>query len=276
MKSIFLLALLVFAFLPFSLAEECIAPYDAMMLQKSSVFCNDVFDVPSGITLIEDNIIIDCNGAIIRGDYMREQGFLIENRKNITIRNCNVVTFRIGISLKNTTHSVIEKNSLLKNDIGILMFDAYENIIKNNADKSLKTPVSAITSKFNTVILTNKNLEKTFCEVNSCNELKEINPCVNDDFYCSERCTYESDNDCPGKEAEEAKPELQTKSYEDIEKEVLGEIKGADNISETNKDEKLNITKKNIPWWSEALVYVFVYFKGFLIVQYHRYKKRVY
>ncbi len=256
----------------FSVAEECIEPYDAMVLEKSAVFCNDAFDVPSGITIAENNVAVDCNGAIIRGDYMQDQGFFIENRKNVTVRNCNIVAFRVGIYLKNSTHSVIEKNSLLKNDIGILMLDAYENLIRDNADKSLKTPVSAIASKFNTVMLTNKNLDKAFCEVNSCNQMKDVSPCENDDFYCSERCTYENDNDCPGKEAEESKPESQTKSYEDIEKDVLQEIEDANNISEELKKEKLIIAKKSIPWWVEALVYVFVYITGFLIVQYYGYR----
>ncbi len=263
-----LLLILTFILLSsISFAIECIEPYNGMTVKESLFLCNDAFDLPDGLVIGADNLILNCNGAVLRGDYMKERGVLIENRKNVTVTNCNIVTFRAGIHIKNTTNSIIKHNTLLKNNIGILLFDAYENLIENNADKSTKTPVSAITSKFNTVIFVNKVLDQSFCEVNNCNELKDINPCINDDFYCSKRCDYTVDNDCPGAEKISVSD---SKSYADIEREAVEEMEA----EEIEEKPKLTVEKKGIPWWMHLIVYLTIYLIGFIIVQYHGYKTK--
>ena len=109
--------------------------------------------------------------------------------------------------IKNVTNSLIEQNAILKNRIGIRMLDSYENVIRDNNDRSRQVPVSAINSKFNVIMLGNRNIDREFCEFNSCNEFREMDVCESGDFYCSSRCSYKTDDDCPPPKIEQVKQE---------------------------------------------------------------------
>ena len=175
----------------------CIEPLDEMVFSNDTLLCGSTYDIPGAITITGNNLVFDCKTSILRGISGRSSiGVRIENADNITLRNCNIVTFDQGIYLKNVTNSLIEESAFLKNRIGIRMLESYENIIKDNNDRSNQLAVSAISSKFNVVLLGNKNIERVFCDVNACNTFKDMNTCENDDFYCSKKCSAENDNDC--------------------------------------------------------------------------------
>ncbi len=194
---IFLFFTIFFVNVFFVIAEDCVVPIDNMHINSSTIFCDDTFDLPSGILISENNVVLDCNKAILRGIFEKsEVGITVEDVSNVTVRNCNIATFNIAILMKNATFSLIEDNALLKGRIGIRMIDSYENLIRDNVDKSTVKAISAINSMFNTVMLNNKNIDQGFCEVNSCNKQIDFNPCVNDDFYCSVNCNYSVDSDC--------------------------------------------------------------------------------
>jgi len=190
-------ALLLLLLLVPSVAGQCEEAFDQMQVIRDTVLCNKAFDVPSGITIRTDGVTLDCNGAIIRGTGLQDnQGIIIERADEVTIKNCNILNFDVAIYVKEGNRNTIIHNALLKNKIGVRMLEAFENRFESNADKSLLKPVSAIASKFNTFFLTNKDLDKEFCETNRCNSEGPMNPCVNDDKYCSPSCTHENDDDC--------------------------------------------------------------------------------
>ncbi len=213
-------------------AAECAEPTDGMTITQSMTLCGKTYDIPNGIKIASSDVVFDCAGSILRGvTGQSEIGVRVENADNVTLRNCNIVTFTQGLYLKNVTNSLIEENGFLKNNIGLRLLDSYENIIRDNNDKSFQFAVSAISSKFNVVMLGNKNVERTFCEVNACNEVREMNVCEAGDFYCSKKCTAQTDADCATNQpkpiieqknaAEEAK-----KIIDNAEKEVQQEFKG--------------------------------------------------
>jgi parallel beta-helix repeat protein len=188
--------LIVLLLIPIVTAE-CTEPTDGMTVTQNTTLCGKTYDIPNGIKIAANDLVFDCSGSILRGiSGQSEIGVRVENSNNVTIRNCNIVTFTQGLYLKNTTNSLIENNGILKNDIGVRLLDSYENVIRDNNDKSFKFAVSAISSKFNVVMLGNKNVERAFCEVNSCNEEREMNVCESGDFYCSKKCTAQTDSDC--------------------------------------------------------------------------------
>ncbi len=194
MKRLLLLLLLI----PAVSAQNCIDAYDQMELTRDTVLCSKTYDVPSGIRITFDKITLDCNGAIIRGTGLADgQGIIIESTDGVTVKNCNIINFDVGMYVKESNRNYLYDNTLLKNKVGIRLLQAFENRFENNADKSLLKPVSSIASKFNSFWLTNKNIDKDFCAVNLCNRAGPMNPCENDDFYCSPQCTYENDKDCP-------------------------------------------------------------------------------
>ena len=235
------------------------------IINESINLCSDTFDAPEGIKITADNIKLDCGTAVIRGNYLEKIGITIANRKNVTVTRCNVLTFNVGVFISNSSNVHLYDNALLKNDIGLRMYNSYENLIEKHNDKSNLKPVSAISSKFNTVILGNKNINRDFCKENACNTHKDMNPCVDADFYCSVRCTPETDSDC------KKKAKITAQATAPIE-----EIQEVAPTEKINTTEEINITKKPTETKNsrKILSYILFYFIGLLLFQFIRYVKK--
>jgi parallel beta-helix repeat protein len=239
------------------------------------VLCNKAFDVPSGILIRTDNVTLDCNGAIIRGTGLQDnQGIIIERADDITIKNCNILNFDVGIYIKEGDRNTITHNALLKNRIGVRLLEAFENRFEGNADKSLLKPVSALGSKFNTFWLTNKDLDKDFCEVNLCNNPGPMDPCVDDDKYCSPSCTHENDNDC--REPVDLTPITEYPKLPN-EEELVSPVRPA---QEAMHEAQVAIEQPRVPSlmgflpekariWAIVLLAIAAYLLGFLAFQHH-------
>jgi parallel beta-helix repeat protein len=276
-----LLLLTILVLVPSALAQ-CEAAFDMMQVNKDIMLCNKAYDVQSGITIKTDNVTLDCNGALIIGKAMQDgQGILIDHADGVTVKNCNLLNYDVGVYVKEGNRNTIVQNALLKNRIGVRMLQSFENRFENNADKSLLKPVSALSSKFNSFWLINKDLDKDFCDVNLCNSAGPMNPCENDDFYCSPSCNYKNDNDCP------APPE-----------EPVVEPKPAEAVQAPEPaPEILNLTTKPKPasskpimstgafsksfmgqlpdkarFWTMVLLCTICYIMGFLLFQHHHYE----
>ncbi len=250
-----------------AVAAECIEPTDGMIITDDILFCSSTYDLLSGITISADDITVDCGTAVLRGIVGESEiGVRIENVDNVTLRNCNIITFTQGLFLKNVTNSLIEKNGFLKNRIGVRMLDAFENVLRDNNDKSHQVAVSAINSKFNIVMLGNKDIERSFCEVNACNEYRDMNACESGDFYCSDKCTPETDADCAAPELLPASPDIAEpeKSVEEHIEELKEEVRKEINISDEVKEE---IVKKEILLKTKILIYALAYIVGFVAIK---------
>ncbi len=255
---------------------ECEAAFDLMRVTKDITLCNKAYDVPSGITIKTDNILLDCNGAIIRGTAVQDgQGIIIDNADNVTVKNCNILNYDVGIYVKDANRNTIIQNALLKNKIGVRMLNAHENRFEDNADKSLLKPVSAIASKFNSFYLTNKDLDKDFCETNLCNQPGPMSPCKNDDLYCSPDCNYQGDNDCPNPNAEpEALPWMAAQASQPATPPVAKPAE-TQKPAQTAPKATTNIISKLPPkaqFWTIALLFIISYLVGFLSFQHVKYK----
>ncbi|MBD3361610.1 hypothetical protein GF358_02330 [Candidatus Woesearchaeota archaeon] len=250
------------------LAAECEELPGTRIIDRSITLCSDTYDSLEGIKITEDNVELNCGTGIIRGNYHKGIGITIADRKNITITRCNVMTYNVGVFISNSSKVHLYDNALLKNDVGVRMYNAHENIIEKHNDKSLIKPISALTSKFNIVMLGNKNIDREFCEVNACNNYKDMNPCENNDFYCSSRCTPETDNDCKKEKitaAATAKTKNKTEEIaEKPEPLEITETKETIEETQTKKEEKNNI---------RFIAYPIFYLLGLLIFQFIRYVK---
>jgi len=259
------LALFSLMFLLFACAvsaADCIDALDGMRITNDTTFCSDSYDIPNGIYIEADNVTLDCGTAVLRGISQEGTGITIENRQNIKITKCNVLTFHVGVYIKNSSYVLLEDNALLKNRIGIRMLNAYENTIIKHADKSTQTPVSMITSKFNKFMI-NKPIDEEYCVDNLCNEEKDINPCVDDDFYCSPKCSEENDNDC-------IKHEII--KYEKPAEENKNATREKKAVEPEPQPEKMTITpkKKGKGWLLYPIFYIFT----FLLIQFYEHVKR--
>jgi len=239
---------------------ECTELAGTGIIDKDTKLCSDTYHAAQGITIAKDNIILDCGTAVIRGNYQQGTGITIANRQNITITKCNILTYNVGVFITNSSNVHLYDNALLKNDVGVRMYNAYENRIEKHNDKSLIKPISALTSKYNTVLLGNKRIDREFCEVNACNTEKDMNPCEDNDFYCSPKCTPETDNDCKEKNTEKEK--ITPKITEEIKENKTEQPQNKTQQEKQEPEKKINFA-----------LYIAFYVIGFIIFQFIRYVK---
>ncbi|HIH13326.1 TPA: hypothetical protein HA242_06405, partial [Candidatus Woesearchaeota archaeon] len=86
-----------------------------------------------GITLANDNIILDCAGKSLTGSG-GDNGVYVSKRRNISIKNCVISGFSYGINLSHTNSSFVLNNTVRANGIagvGLEINNTY-NLIANN------------------------------------------------------------------------------------------------------------------------------------------------
>jgi parallel beta-helix repeat protein len=257
-------------------APECREAFDGMMIAQDTVLCNKAFDVPGGITITAPGVTLDCNGAIIRGTGLQEgMGIIIDRVNGVTVKNCNILNYDAGIYIKRGNRNTVVHTALLKNKVGVRMLEAFENRFENNADKSTVKPVSALASKFNYISLTNKDLDRDFCEVNQCNDPRPMSPCAHDDGYCSLQCAHENDNDCGLPATEESPPITEYPALPNEPtlvptptpaptKEPQMRITG-----ETIKPPLAHLSDKG-RFWAMTFLFIISYLIAFVLFQHHR------
>ena len=110
-------------------------PADGMVVNQSTTFCSGTYDLPNGVTLWfgEDNIVLDCNGAVLNGLGGGVGIQMSGMRSNKVIKNCVVENYSIGIQLENFSNSnTILNNNISYNNVGVWIYDSYDNIFSYN------------------------------------------------------------------------------------------------------------------------------------------------
>ncbi len=84
---------------------------------KNDVFLSeDMLCEGNALVLGADNITIDCDGKIINGSG-QGVGIQAEGHSGITIRNCVIQQFQIGVKIKDSMGNTIENNTITKNGL---------------------------------------------------------------------------------------------------------------------------------------------------------------
>jgi len=162
MKWVVLLVLLA----PMALA--CIVPEDGMRIEKSVQFCTNVYYLDKGVSISGNNITLDCGDSVLKS-WSGGKGVSIEHSSNITVTNCRLVSYNIGIYARNSTNVYLEDNHLVRNKIGT-RFVLVSDSATLNQDVSLTAPFEIMESENNVLSLTNKAVYGDFCDSNFCNE----------------------------------------------------------------------------------------------------------
>ena len=100
-------------------------------------------DINGSVIIGANNIVLDCNGYKIIGSG-GGFGVFSEQKNNITIKNCVISNFEIGIYLRCSSNNKVLENDISNNKLGIdlscivLMSDnlIYHNNFKNNQSQS--------------------------------------------------------------------------------------------------------------------------------------------
>ena len=82
-------------------------------------------------TVATANILVDCNNYTLIGD-SSGSGILINSIDNITVNECNLTNFSMGINLSSSNYTSIDSNNLYNNTIGVYSLSSLNNTIINN------------------------------------------------------------------------------------------------------------------------------------------------
>ncbi len=120
-----------FAVIP-TVAREPVECGDTITQDKT--LHNDLLDcVSHGLIINADSITIDCDGHLIQGDEAGiDYGIYLNHREGITIKNCKVQGFEIGINLDSSCNNNLERNTLRDNSYGVYLGNSQNNTFRNN------------------------------------------------------------------------------------------------------------------------------------------------
>jgi len=111
----------------------CVVPTDGMLINESVVLCPGVYNLPNGIKINADNIVVTCNGTTLNGT---GSGYGVENtgHSNVTIKNCVIIEYGYGVYWENANYGTIFNTTVQKSGQGIYLRESsYNNVRNNNA-----------------------------------------------------------------------------------------------------------------------------------------------
>ncbi|MCK4319700.1 right-handed parallel beta-helix repeat-containing protein [Candidatus Micrarchaeota archaeon] len=130
---------------------------DDFIILNDTVLCTDTYNLQGTIRFNEDNLELDCNGSVLDGP-SSGNGIYILNVENITIKNCTITDYYMGISIShgnatitdsvihsnsargisiyNSDYNYIYNNTIHSNIDGIYLLDAHYSLLENNAISS--------------------------------------------------------------------------------------------------------------------------------------------
>lgn len=92
---------------------------------------NDVSSTSTCFSIKSNSITLDCNGYSIVGNGTN-YGVLFNSKKHVTVKNCNIENYRIGIVAKRTRYVTLLDNTLTENRAGIYVEESENDTILNN------------------------------------------------------------------------------------------------------------------------------------------------
>ena len=126
-----------------------------IVLKQSGVYMlvRDVLDRRGTcMQVIADNVVLDCQGHVIKG-VGGGYGVYVEGARNVTIRNCILRNWGIGIHLKYVLNGTLE-NNVIFNSTGdgiSLIYSAYVVLRNNTVSYSRRKGIVLMSSFYNTL-----------------------------------------------------------------------------------------------------------------------------
>jgi hypothetical protein len=174
MQSRFFSALLLFLLiLPsvFAASRTCLRDIDPPRIDQSMTLCADNYyphNYPQGLNITRDNIVLDCMTSVLHGAY-QNAGLVLINRRNVTIKNCQIANYDIGMLISKSSQITIINANFIHNKIGLKVIDSSAIVVEKSTDISITRPLFAINSTGNVFQYVNKNVKGDECRLNQCN-----------------------------------------------------------------------------------------------------------
>lgn len=166
-----ILALLLVIPSVFAISRTCTRELDTPRIDQSMILCADNYyphNYPQGLNITKDNIILDCGSSVLHGQF-KNAGIVVINRKNVTIKNCQIANYGIGMLVKQSKQIKVINTNFIHNQIGLKVADSSAIVVENSYDISTQKPLQVVNSTGNVFHYLNKNMEGDYCRLNQCN-----------------------------------------------------------------------------------------------------------
>lgn len=123
------------------LGDVCDPITSDMTIFTSTVLNKSVYQLPYGLVIANDDIVLDCNGATLQGNSLDagRNGIYIGSRENVTVKNCFIAHYNKGIYLDESSHSYFLNNNVTDSSYGFFLDgssnnELFYNIAANNTE----------------------------------------------------------------------------------------------------------------------------------------------
>ncbi len=128
--------------------SACIVPYDGMVITQDTVFCEGDYYLPNGIIINASNVVLDCDGANLTGEYSGySKGISVDHIENVTIENCKINDYYYGIyfnyaddsrAINNTVYDTSQNIYAIRTNRCRInsnwLYGSYEGLYLSNSD----------------------------------------------------------------------------------------------------------------------------------------------
>ncbi len=112
----------------------CYVPGNGESIKTDIKLCPLTYSLSNGIKLNANNIVLDCNDALLKGTNKIGTGLLNSGFDGATIKNCNIQDYDKGILISTAANNNnIESNNIKNNNQGITMRGSQSNKINSNS-----------------------------------------------------------------------------------------------------------------------------------------------
>ena len=114
--------------------SNILPPYNNMRIINNTMFCNGSYELPGGISMGSNNIILDCNNATLMGDGIF-YGIEAYSKNGIEIKNCNLRNYSISILFSGSSNGKIINNKIYYSERKSISLwsDSNNNYVTNNS-----------------------------------------------------------------------------------------------------------------------------------------------
>lgn len=108
--------------------DNSIIPFvDGLNISKKTTFCNGLYTQTMHLNITSDNLVLDCAKSVLMNN-LSSSSILINDRNNVTIKNCGFRDFDASIIMSDSSNISIINNDFYNNYAGIY----YKNNVDNN------------------------------------------------------------------------------------------------------------------------------------------------
>jgi len=140
LRKVTVLSICLVCILAINAKAQCVEPYNDLEINENTILCPGTYQLNEtlwdGIVKIRaDNIVVQCNNTRLIGTFIPDRtgagwAFYILGYNNVTIRDCIIENYDIGIFVRDGLHNKVINNTITASNAGLYIFNAVPPCIR--------------------------------------------------------------------------------------------------------------------------------------------------